>query len=215
MTEEDPLSTESIGIHLLKLIVLVAGGCAIEGIKRAWEPPLITNAMLGVGEFTMFVYMIGALGQAFHWSWNQWSRGKPVVSQSGERLFRQFWPKRIEARTLLRPPKFFLRLLIYVIPFLVILFIADTQHCGPGQWKEESVRLSDRKISDPRLSNPDSDVLRNIRLEEESPLSVALAAFNSVSVRLLEGAVILFVVALLGATLVVVWNRRKASRMQN
>lgn len=199
MTEEDPLSTQSIGVHVLKLIILVVGDGVIEGIKRFWEPPLITNAMLDVGEFTMFIYMLGALGQAFHWSWNQWARGHPASSGSESSLLRQFLPQRIDLKTLLRPPGFLLRVLVYVISFLLILFVADLEHCGLPPVTQSAIRLS----------NPNGAFIRGGSVNTNSLLGVVISAFNGVSVWLLGGAVVLSVLAVAGAMAVVIRNRRK------
>ena len=210
MTEEDPLSTQSISIHLLKLIIFLVGGCILEGVKHAWEPPLITNAVLNVGEVTMLVYMVGALGQAFHWSWHQWSKGQPLFAAGGKTLLKQFLPKRIKIDSILRPPRFLLRLLVFIVAVLLILAFIEITTNPPR------VRFDDAKVASTGNVKSASDRHDSARLDypmtamtTESLPSIFLSAFNGISMWVLGGVIILSGVAIISVAVVVIYNRRK------
>ena len=205
--EEDPLSTANIGIHLLKLLILLAGGCVLETIKHAWEPPLVTNTMLNIGEFTILVYMVGALGQAFHWSWKQWTNGKPILAAEGRSLLKQFVPRKIDLGSALRLPRLLRQFLIWVIAFLVVFFLMEYVFVNNSQ-----PLLNARNGAAPKSSisiflgspQPISRVPRNLT-------QLAVSEFNVYSSSILIVLAALFGLAICAAVLVVLYNRRKAS----
>lgn len=205
MTEEDPLSTQSITVHLLKLIIFLVGGCVIEAIKHSWEPPLFTSAILNVGELTMFIYMLGALGQAFHWSWSQWSRGQPIFAEGEKNLLKQFLPKRINLRTAFKPPKFLLRLVIYIIAVLLILFIFEMIQMKGTNQNSSQIRLSSN--DNRTLSNIEDRIYYFVR--PRSLPKVLVSGFNVLSLRMLGGAAILSALAVFSVVLVIIHNKRK------
>jgi hypothetical protein len=209
MTEEDPLSTQSISIHLLKLIIFLVGGCVLEGIKHTLEPPLVTNAILNLGEVTMLIYMVGALGQAFHWSWHQWSKGQPIFAAGGKSLLKQFLPQRIKLESVLRPPRFLLRLLVFIIAFLVVLALIEvTTTNSPSSLSQPAVVSSGSR----KAARADDSVRLDYQLKQmrtDSFPSIFLSAFNGISVWMLGGVLILSAVAILSVAVVVIYNRRK------
>jgi len=190
-------------------MIFLVGGCILESIKHTWEPPLITNAILDLGEVTMFVYMVGALGHAFHWSWHQWSQGQPVFAAGGRSLLKQFLPERINIKSVLRPPRFLLRILTYIVAFLLVLAVLEMM-TYVGSWI--NVRSGDR-VEDPNNRTSVSDRVATewhfSQMRTPSLPALILSVFNSISVWMLAGVIILAAIAIIAVAVVVIYNRRK------
>jgi len=184
----------------------------LEGVKHAWEPPLITNAVLNVGEVTMLVYMVGALGQAFHWSWHQWSKGQPIFAAGGKTLLKQFLPKRIKMESILRPPRFLVRLIIFILGFLLILAVIEmTNLTSEPRLDHLNAKIASSGKATTALPRDDSVRLGSHLkpMTNDSFLSLFLSGFNSISGWILGGVLLLSAVAIISVAAVVVYNRRR------
>ena len=172
--DEDPVSPASVAAHVLVLLILLVGGCLIEWIKHRWEPPLFTNALLSLGEGTMFIYMIGAVGKAFWWMVEQWKLGKPIA-QSGE-LLRQFMPTKMDLTEAFKPTPLIRNILTFILA-LLILFLLFEVIPSPGI-DERNARLNAKL-------GREEHVLMQVRYARPSPGEFALAFFNQYSLSLL------------------------------
>jgi hypothetical protein len=123
--EEDPISPSSVAAHVLVLIILLIGGCVIELIKHRWEPPLVTNALLSLGEASMFLYMIGAIGKAFWWMIEQWTGRKPIPKKEGKELLRQFLPTKVEIGNVFKLGPIVRGVLTVILALLAVLLVFE------------------------------------------------------------------------------------------
>lgn len=206
--EEDPISPSSVAAHVVVLVILLTGGCLIEWIKHSWKPPLVTNALLSLGETTMFIYMIGSIGKAFWWTVGQWRSGNTVTEGRGTGLFRQFIPTKMDIANVFKPGKVF-RLVVILLLSIIILFLL---------FEVISLRREKATIQSiqrpPVIERPHREELDRVsnyvRYRAPSSIELTLAFFNHYSL-----SVLMIFAALGGLTVIGVFSilllRRKAA----
>lgn len=118
--EDDPLSPANIGAHVLVLMLLMLSGCGLDWARHRYNPPLITNALVGMGEIVIAIYLLGSIGHAIRWSYEQWT-GQPSNTSQG-RSIRQFLPRRKDVKKALTLDRT-LRFIIVSIVILGVLLI--------------------------------------------------------------------------------------------
>lgn len=118
---EEPLSPSNVTTHVIVMLIVLAGGCIIEWIKSRYHPPFATSAVLGMGELVMFVYMLGSLGRACRWTYNEWM-GKPtIVRGHKEGLLKQFLPQKVDLMRVLQRDS--VRLPLAILLALAVIFV--------------------------------------------------------------------------------------------
>lgn len=115
----DPQSPSFAAAHVLMLLIYTLGGCGIEAVKHSLKPPIIVIAILSIGEITIFVLMLGSLGQAVKWTLAQWKVQRPTtrIRKSSPR----YVPTKAEIRMTFKFEKIIIRLLAFLIAFIILL----------------------------------------------------------------------------------------------
>jgi hypothetical protein len=199
--QKDPISPAAVAAHVLVMIILLIGSCFIEWIKRRWEPAFTTNALLGLGEGTMFLYIIGAIGKAFWWMVEQWTGDRAGIRHARASLLKQFVPTKLDIADVFRPGKVLRLIIVFVAALIIVLLFFEVT---PMQ--QTRIELGGR-----RLSKTDSGILRSVEYRSPSSLWLLVAFFNNYSLFLLLTFAVLGGLTVLGILSIVLVQKRKTS----
>jgi hypothetical protein len=142
-TEDEPLSPSRVAAHVLTLVILLIGGCLIEGIRKRYEPPIFTSAMMGLGEVTILVYMVGGLVRACKWTYNEWTGKETTVRGPGKGRLQQFIPRMIDIKNVFKPGRVVRAILILIITCAIVLSVLEFfSHSGVSTHKYAKLKVT-------------------------------------------------------------------------